>query len=178
MCRRWGLCKGLCARFTRHRLDPRVMEFFREFFAKLSSSFFQTDRRQGGASAGGLRDGGVGVRDSEELGELGKTRRKERGSHGAAYLGRKTTTAACRCELGSAGGGCKRRRRFGGQLATGNGGTGSSRREDARGDARLSGRSTEAENRATAAHRPAAVQGRGARCRAAAARARRAGRAI
>jgi hypothetical protein len=56
-----------------------------------------------GACAGGLRDGGVGVRDGEELGELGKTRRKERGSHGVAYLGRKTTTAACWRGSGSAG---------------------------------------------------------------------------
>jgi hypothetical protein len=154
------------------------MEFFREFFAKLSSSSFQTDRRQGEASAGGLRDGGVGVWDGEEHGELGKTRRKERESHRAAYLGRKTTAAARRRGSGLAGGGCKRRRCFRGQLATRNGETGSSRREDARGDARLSGRSTEAANRATAVHRPAAAQGCSARCRAAATRARRAGRAI
>jgi hypothetical protein len=58
-----------------------------------------------GASAGSLRDGGVGVRDGEELGGLGKTRRKERVSHEAAYLGRKTTAAACRRGSGSVGGG-------------------------------------------------------------------------
>jgi hypothetical protein len=56
------------------------------------------------ASAGDLRNGGVGVRDGEELGGLGKTR-KERETHGAAYLGRKATAAACRRGSGSDGGG-------------------------------------------------------------------------
>jgi hypothetical protein len=45
----------------------------------------------------------------------GETKREERGSHGAAYLGRKTTAAARRRDSGSAGGGPRRQQCSGGR---------------------------------------------------------------
>jgi hypothetical protein len=72
-------------------------------------------------------------------------RRGDRGEHvGLLTLVADGREEGRRWRVAAAGGGCKRRRRFGGQLATENGGMGSSRQEDARGVARLSGRSTEA----------------------------------
>jgi hypothetical protein len=80
-------------------------------------------------------------------GERGK-RRGDHGEHvGLLTLDGERRQTAGGVRAATAGGGSKRWRRFSGQLATRNGRTGSSRREDARGDAHLSGRSTKAANR-------------------------------
>jgi hypothetical protein len=90
-----------------------------------------TETEDRGASASGLRNGGVGVWDGEGLGGLVKTRRKETESHRAAYLGRKTTAAACRRGSGSASSGPRWQSHSGSLRSTGKGGAWATRRPGA-----------------------------------------------
>jgi hypothetical protein len=82
------------------------MEFFMEFFTKLSPSSLDSkqNRRMGMLSAT-LAIEVAGAPGHGGLRGEGETKREERGTHGAAYLVRKTTAAARRRGSGLAGGG-------------------------------------------------------------------------
>jgi hypothetical protein len=160
MCRRWGFLRGLWARFSRHRLDPRVMEFIREFFAKLSSSSLDSKQNtEWGCSRRHWPSGSPVLRGMGGSGERGKTKREERGSHGVAYLGRMTTAAAPRRGSGLDGGGPRWQQRSGSMRSTGKSGAWATRRLGACSGVGCSGGHSIRRNGAAAAHRAAALLG-------------------